>query len=209
MKTEILDVRDLSTLKDGTFTHVITNLGLPVPGDLDSGPKIVIQVFRVLKEGGVALIPTWSGKEQIPGTIIAVLILVDLVWLTAFYNAARVIRPHETPDSFMSLKPDLLRASWLIQQLEEGGFGNNVEVKPCVTYTIAASLDELTENMMLAREMFFSKFTNAEIEKLNPILKEELQKLRKFERFDEGVRIGMKAWIGVGRKLGDENEVPV
>lgn len=30
MDTEVLGVRDLSTLKDGTFTHVITNLGLPV-----------------------------------------------------------------------------------------------------------------------------------------------------------------------------------
>jgi hypothetical protein len=129
--------------------------------------------------------------------------------LTAFYNAARAVRPNETPDSFMALKPELLRVSWLAQQLEEGGFGNNVEFKTGVTYTMAASLDELTENMMLARNMFFSKFTDEEIEIVKPILKEELQKLRTFERFEEGVRIGMKAWIGIGRKLGDENEAPV
>jgi len=109
----------------------------------------------------------------------------------------------------MALKPEILRASWLIRQLEEGGFGNNVEVKLCVTYTMAKSLDELTENMMLARRMFFSKFTEEEIEKVKPILKEELQKLRTFERIEGGVRIGMKAWIGIGRKLGDEDEVPV
>ena len=129
--------------------------------------------------------------------------------MTAFYNAARAVRPNETPDSFMALPSKILRASWLIQQLEEGGFGNNVEVKPCVTYTIAANLEEMTENMMLARGMFFSKFTSEEIEKVKPILKEELQKLRTFEKFEGGVRIGMKAWIGVGRKLGDEDEVPV
>jgi hypothetical protein len=129
--------------------------------------------------------------------------------LTAFYNAARAVRPNETPDSFMALPPKLLRASWFIQQLEEGGFGNNVEVKPCVTYTIAANLDEMTENMMLAKGMFFSEFTSEEIEKVKPILKEELQNLRTFEGFEGGVRIGMKAWIGVGRKLGDEDEVPV
>lgn len=109
----------------------------------------------------------------------------------------------------MALPSKILRASWLTQQLEEGGFGNNVEVKPCVTYTIAANLDEMTENMMLARGMFFSKFMSEEIEKVKPILKEELQNLRTFERFEGGVRIGMKAWIGVGRKLGDEDEVPV
>jgi hypothetical protein len=129
--------------------------------------------------------------------------------LTAFYNAARAVRPNETPDSFMALPSKILRASWLIQQLEEGGFGNNVEVKPCVTYTIAANLDEMTENMMLAKGMFFSEFTSEEIEKVKPILKEELQNLRTFEGFEGGVRIGMKAWIGVGRKLGDEDEVPV
>jgi hypothetical protein len=49
--------------------------------------------------------------------------------------------------------------SWLIEQLEERGSGNNVEIKPCVTYTMATSLDEMTENMMLARQMFFSRFT--------------------------------------------------
>jgi len=64
MNTEILDVRDLSTLKDETFTHVITNLGLPVPGDLDSSPKIVSEMFRVLKIGGVALVSTWAGKKS-------------------------------------------------------------------------------------------------------------------------------------------------
>jgi hypothetical protein len=63
--------------------------------------------------------------------------------------------------------------------------------------------------MMLAKGMFFSKFTSEEIEKVKPILKEELQKLRTFEKLEGCVRIGMKAWIGVGRKLGDEDEVPV
>lgn len=109
----------------------------------------------------------------------------------------------------MALSPKLMRASWLVQQLEHGGFGNNVEVRPCVTYTMAASLDELVENMMLAKQNFFTGFTNEEIEKVKPIFREELQKLRTFERFDGGVRIGMKAWVAIGRKLGDENEVAV
>jgi 16S rRNA G1207 methylase RsmC len=58
MYTEILDVRDLSTLRDETFTHVITNLGLPVPGDLESSTKIVNEIFRDSKIGGGALVST-------------------------------------------------------------------------------------------------------------------------------------------------------
>ncbi|KAE9367870.1 S-adenosyl-L-methionine-dependent methyltransferase, partial [Stipitochalara longipes BDJ] len=191
MSTEILDIRDLKTLEDGTFSHVIMNLGMPVPGDLASGPKIVKEMFRVLKIGGVAVVSTWA----------------DRVWLSAFHNSALAIRPNETPDSFMTLAPELLRASWLVRQLEEGGFGNNIEVKPCVTYTTATSLEELTGNMMLAKGMFFSRFTEEEIERVEPILREELGRLRTFERWEGGVRVGMKAWIGVGRKMGDEEEV--
>jgi hypothetical protein len=99
----------------------------------------------------------------------------------------------------MALLPELLRASWLIQQFEKGGFDNNVEVKPCVTYTMATKLDEMTDNMMLARQMFFSKFIDEEIEMGKPVLKKELQKLRRFEKFKGGMRIGMKAWMGAGR----------
>jgi len=62
---------------------------------------------------------------------------------------------------------------------------------------------------MLAKGMFFSRFTEEEIEKVEPILKGELGRLRTFERFEGGVRIGMKAWIGIGRKKGDEGTVPV
>lgn len=71
------------------------------------------------------------------------------------------------------------------------------------------SLEELAGNIMLAKGMFFSRFTEEEIEKVEPILKGELGRLRTFERFEGGVRIGMKAWIGIGRKKGDEGTVPV
>jgi ubiquinone/menaquinone biosynthesis C-methylase UbiE len=58
MNIEIPDIRDLSTLRDETFKHVITNLGLPAPGDLESSIKIMNEIFRVLKIGGVALVST-------------------------------------------------------------------------------------------------------------------------------------------------------
>jgi ubiquinone/menaquinone biosynthesis C-methylase UbiE len=50
MATDTLDVRDLSNIKDNTFSHVFTNLGLPVPGDPDSGTKVTKGVYRVLQK---------------------------------------------------------------------------------------------------------------------------------------------------------------
>lgn len=61
VQTDVLDVRDLSSLPDETFTHVFTNLGLPVPGDPESGLKAAKEAFRVLRLGGVALFSTWAG----------------------------------------------------------------------------------------------------------------------------------------------------
>ncbi|KAG4440101.1 hypothetical protein IFR05_004398 [Cadophora sp. M221] len=193
MDTDTLDVRDLSSLKENTFTHVFTNLGLPVPGDTNSSSQITSEIFRVLKPGGVASVSTWA----------------DRVWLTAFYKAGLAIRPNEEPQTLMALEPEVLRASWLATQLEAGGFGNNIEVKPCVTCTMASSLEELVDNMMLAKQMFFSGYSEEELVRVKIIFKEEVQKLRTFEVFDGGVRIGMKAWIGRGWKRGDEREIAV
>jgi hypothetical protein len=99
----------------------------------------------------------------------------------------------------MALKPEELRASWLAAQLEAGGFGNNIEIRPFVTYTVAASLIELVENMMLAKQMFFAGFSEGELVEAKSAFKKELQKLRTYEEVEGGgVRIGMKAWIGIG-----------
>lgn len=193
VETDTLDVRSLSSLKDNTFSHVFTNLGLPIPGDIGSSTKVISEIFRVLKPGGMGSISTWA----------------DRVWLTAFYNTASIIRPNEKPQTLMALDPQVLRGSWLATTLEDGGFANNIEVKPCVTYTMASSLDELTDNMMLAKQMFFSGYSEEELFLARNVLRDELQKLRTFEVFDGGVRIGMKAWIGRGWKRGDEAETVV
>lgn len=98
----------------------------------------------------------------------------------------------------MAMSPERLRGSWLLSVLEESGFGNNVELRPCTTSVSADGLDELVENMMLAKQMFFAGYSDEELEKAKPIFKDELHKLRTFEEVDGGVRIGMKAWIGFG-----------
>jgi hypothetical protein len=99
----------------------------------------------------------------------------------------------------MALKPEELRASWLAAQLEAGGFGYSIEIRSSVTYTMAAGLDELAENMMLAKQMFFAEYNEEELVRAKSAFREELQKLRAYEGVKGGgVRIGMKAWIGIG-----------
>ena len=62
VETEVLDVRHLTTVKDNTFTHAITNFGFVANGDDPAAPlKIAKEVWRVLKPGGVCVITTWYG----------------------------------------------------------------------------------------------------------------------------------------------------
>ena len=110
----------------------------------------------------------------------------------------------------MALTPEEMRASWLAVQLEAGGFGNSIEIRPSVTYTMAASLDKLVENMMLTKQMFFAGYNEEKLVKAKSKFWKELQKPRMYEKVEDGgVRIRMKAWIGIGWKRGDENGVPV
>ena len=64
-QTDVLDVRDLKSLADETFTHVFTNFGFLVPGDPESGLKVAREAFRVLKQGGVAVMSSWAGRSPI------------------------------------------------------------------------------------------------------------------------------------------------
>ncbi|KAF2817228.1 S-adenosyl-L-methionine-dependent methyltransferase [Mytilinidion resinicola] len=191
VETAMLDVRNLEGLDDESFTHVFANLALPVPGDQESGIKAAREMFRVVKKEGVVVVSTWA----------------DRVWPAAFTSTAHRIRPTAVPQNAMALEPEYLTGSWLLRQLEEGGFGKNVEIKSVPTYTSAATLDKLVENMFMAKGMFFTGFDEEELGKAKVVLKEEMKGLRTFEEVDGGVRVGMRAWVGVGWKRGDEGEV--
>lgn len=90
----------------------------------------------------------------------------------------------------MAINPEFMRGSWLVVQLEDAGFGNNVELRPCLTYTSAGSLDELVENMMLAKQMFFAGYSDEELERAEGVFREELRKLRTFEEWSGGRELG-------------------
>ncbi|TKA81838.1 hypothetical protein B0A49_01068 [Cryomyces minteri] len=105
----------------------------------------------------------------------------DRVWSTAFLDIARATRPHETPQNKMAIDLEYMRGSWLVAQLEEAWFGNDIELRPFSTSTNAASLDELVENIMLAKQMFFVDYSDEELERAKLLLRRELRRLRTFE----------------------------
>ena len=76
----------------------------------------------------------------------------------------------------MAIAPEYMRGSWLLAELEDGGFGNNAEVRPFLTYTSAGSLDELVGNMMLAKQMFFRGYSDEELERAKKLFREELRR---------------------------------
>ena len=90
--------------------------------------------------------------------------------------------------------------AWLFAVLESSGFGMNVKVEPMQSYVSAASLDELTDNMMLIAPMFIKGLTEEERLEMRTLMIEEIRKLKTFEEGKFGARIGMTAWVGVAWK---------
>jgi ubiquinone/menaquinone biosynthesis C-methylase UbiE len=65
VEADILDVRDLKTLEDESFSHVITNFGFASDVKDASGPlRAAREMHRVLKTGGVCVVTTWAGMSH-------------------------------------------------------------------------------------------------------------------------------------------------
>lgn len=58
VETKVMYSTDLGEIGDETFSHVFVNLGMPPEG----APKIVKEIYRVVKTGGVAVISNWAGS---------------------------------------------------------------------------------------------------------------------------------------------------
>lgn len=113
---------------------------------------------------------------------------------------ARAIRPSETPFTW-DVPGDWTRGFFLTQQLEDAGFGHHVSVKSVDTRIEAGSLDELVENMLLFKDMFYKGYTEEEKARLHETLKGELRKLETFVEGEGSAAVGMVAWVGVGWKV--------
>ena len=65
----------------------------------------------------------------------------------------------------------------------------------------AGSLEELVDNLMGAKDMFYRGYSEEEVAKLPGVLKEEVKKLEAYDERDGSVGIKMVAWVGFAWKL--------
>jgi ubiquinone/menaquinone biosynthesis C-methylase UbiE len=57
VETKIVDSRNLEGVENGVFSHVVTNFGfMPSTGDKSGPQKIAKEIWRVMREGGLAVI---------------------------------------------------------------------------------------------------------------------------------------------------------
>lgn len=67
VESKVADSRKLEGVEDGVFSHVVTNFGLTSgTEDKESTQKIAKEIWRVLGEGGVAVVTTWAGLLPFP-----------------------------------------------------------------------------------------------------------------------------------------------
>lgn len=63
MESKVVDSRKLEGVEDGVFSHVVSNFGFrPGTDDKECPQKIAKEIWRVLGDGGVAVVTTWAGS---------------------------------------------------------------------------------------------------------------------------------------------------
>jgi hypothetical protein len=87
-----------------------------------------------------------------------------------------------------------------MRQLEDAGFGNQVTVKRVEGRMEAPSLEELVDNMMGMKDMFYKGYSEEEVRRLPGVLKEKVKNLKAYDERDENVGIKMVAWVGFAWK---------
>jgi hypothetical protein len=87
-----------------------------------------------------------------------------------------------------------------MKQLEDAGFGNRVAVNRVEGRMEARSLEELVENLMGVKDMFFKGYRDEEVAKLPGVLQEEVKKLKAYDVREGSVGIKMVAWVGFAWK---------
>jgi hypothetical protein len=87
-----------------------------------------------------------------------------------------------------------------MRQLEDAGFGNCVTVKRVEGRMEAANLEELVDNMMGVKDMFYKGYSQEEVKRLPAVLKEKIRNLKAYDEKEESVGIKMVAWVGFAWK---------
>ena len=84
--------------------------------------------------------------------------------------------------------------------LDEGGFDAKVDIKLVEGVMQTASLDELVENLMLFKDMFFKDYNEEEVKRLPEVIRKEISSSPGYYEHENGVGIKMIAWIGIAVK---------
>jgi len=87
-----------------------------------------------------------------------------------------------------------------MKQLEDAGWGNRVTVKSVEGRMEAENLEELVDNLMGVKDMFYKGYSEEEVAKLPDVLKEEMKKLEAYDEREGSVGIRMVAWVGFAWK---------
>lgn len=64
----------------------------------------------------------------------------------------------------------------------------------------AENLDQMVENLLHLKGMFYKGYTEEEVARLPSVLKEEVKKLTAFEETEKDVGIKMVAWVAYASK---------
>jgi len=90
-----------------------------------------------------------------------------------------------------------MSSSFITKLLVSGGFEEHkVAVRRSNMHMTADSLDDLVNNLMIAKVVLVPDYTDEELELCVPILKKEVLKMKEYQDFGDHVELrGMKAWI--------------
>jgi hypothetical protein len=87
-----------------------------------------------------------------------------------------------------------------MKQLEDAGFGNRVTMKRVEGRMEAASLENLVDNLMGVKDMFYKGYSEEEVARLLGVVKEEVKNLEAYDEREGSGGIKMGAWAGFAWK---------
>ena len=121
----------------------------------------------------------------------------EYIYTTPFLATQKFMRPNSTPHLGLPIDGPRITSSFVTKLLFAGGFEEHkVAVKSSNMHMTADSLDDLVDNLMIAKVVLAPDYTDEELKVFVPFLKREVLKLEGFKDFGDHVELhGMKAWI--------------